>query len=202
MEKIIVKDNAIPEYCEIESYIQRACEFKRQEITEKEYVTSSLPPHYDDIIIKRIETILGKDIKPFFNYLRLSTKELDKDIRIHTDGNMKSQYAAVLYFVDAPMIEPDAIYGTAFYKHLYYGATLDRNLTEKIKDSVLEDDSKDKYLFTLDGIIACKRNRLLIYPADHFHCRFPYKSWGKSKTDGRIVWVSFFNILGDKDENN
>ena len=202
MEKIIVKDNAIPRYCEIETWIQRFAEFESKVVNKKEYITSDLPVHLNVHIVKAIQSYLKKDINPIYHYLRLSTKKLDTDIRIHTDGTMKAQYAAVLHFSDSPMISPEKSYGTAFWSHLQYGHKIESYVTDAEQNRILTEDASALSLYTMDGFVYCKKNRLLIYPANHFHSRYPFVSWGKTKKDGRIVWVCFFKIIGDENEND
>tara|TARA_R110002012_G_scaffold318944_1_gene538221 strand:+ start:3176 stop:3799 length:624 start_codon:yes stop_codon:yes gene_type:complete len=202
MEKIIVKDNAIPRYAEIETWIQRFAEFESKIVNKKEYIVENLPLHFNIHIMNCIKSYLKKEVDPIYHYLRLSTKELDTDVRIHTDGTMNAQFAAVLHFSDSPMISPEKSFGTAFWSHLQYGDKVEGYVLEKEQDRILEEDASQINLFTMDGFVACKKNRLLIYPANYFHSRYPFVSWGKTKKDGRIVWVCFFKIIGENNEND
>ena len=43
-------------------------------------------------------------------------------------------------------------------------------------------------------VVGYKKNRVVIFPSDRFHSRYPRESWGTTKEDGRLLFVMFFSI--------
>ena len=177
---VTVQDSALTDFRFIDKWIQDNAIFKTEHYGYDTFEIARVPDDISEIIISDIynDTV---DVK--YSFLRLSTNEIDADIRIHADTSMDSEYASVLYFNNPPS-EDDC--GTAFWEHSVYGDEC------AVGVNGLEDcDNLD--MWNLKNVINMKKNRLITYPTKLFHSRYPFKGWGKDKADGRVVWGSFFN---------
>jgi hypothetical protein len=91
--------------------------------------------------------------------------------------------------------------GTAFYRHkatqwqeMPTQAALDeKELTlDNMRDSWAKEDDWD--LVTMAGM---RWNRMICYPTDAFHSRYPLKGWGKKEKpeECRLIAALFFDLL-------
>ncbi len=79
--------------------------------------------------------------------------------------------------------------GTAFWEHKKYGHNLSNDiLTSKTYDDLLLNDSNDLKNWKLNTVIGYKQNRLISYPSNYFHSKYPNKCWEQ----GRKVFVMFY----------
>ena len=76
--------------------------------------------------------------------------------------------------------------GTAFWEHKDYGIAYKKSTSEEY-DRMLIEESNDKSRWKLNSVVGCKNNRLLSYPCEYFHSKYPneYKNQ-------RIVLVMFY----------
>jgi hypothetical protein len=188
---ITIWNNALRNYPDVKEWIQRNAKFNKFALDKKDFYINDLPLRYVDKITEVISQLKGGKVQYKKQFLRLSTVNQDNDVRIHSDYTWGCKYAAVLYFSTSPKWH--IAEGTAFFKHKIYGHELTYEYSD-IADEILSDENSIKTHWILDSIIGAKENRLLIYPTSYFHSRYPFKSWGKDKTDGRIIWVGFFDI--------
>lgn len=155
-----------------------------------------------------LEVGLARDVLIKQWYFRLGTKTGNEPTtHIHADS-ICAQYAAVWYLSKPPAgVEA----GTAFWKHIQFAIESTPTLVELQKiwpqedqkisgyaDRFLDQINKDggdesKWVRTV--LIPQKFNRLVIYPTKLFHSRFPRDAWGDGTADGRLIHVSFFDIL-------
>ena len=64
------------------------------------------------------------------------------------------------------------------------------NEQEAIKyDKLIIEDSNDLDKWILKSVIGHKKNRLISYPCDYFHSKYPHEF-----IDSRIVFVLFYKI--------
>jgi len=135
-----------------------------------------------------ISEIEGVGISPILGFFREAKEGQDNDWRIHNDSIIEGQQpdrAAVLYISDS---NHDGINGTAFWEHKLYGDTFKDISPEKF-DKLLTEDSNDLDKWTLKSIIGHKKNRLISYPCNYFHSKYP-NEFVKS----RKVFVIFYKI--------
>ena len=55
---------------------------------------------------------------------------------------------------------------------------------------MLEEDANNLDKWKLNTVLGYKQNRLISYPANYFHSKYPNESWEK----GRQVFVMFYKI--------
>ena len=174
-----IVDNFLPKYTEIKRYVKKA-EFKEEE----GFNISKIPKHIQIPIYQIIEkNFFSNNIIPTACYFRLSTPNIDCDIRIHTDQN-HCQWIGILYMTESD----DDLSGTAFWEHPTYGNYLYTEAKDKEIDNIIEYEGKDESIWKLDTVVGARENRLLIYPSNMFHSRYPFKP-----TSDRMAAVFFWD---------
>ena len=141
--------------------------------------------------------ILMGEIKIRMSFYRLSPGDDIPTAWIHCDPSC-GEYAGVLYLSEPPT---DLQTGTAFWRHrstdlerIPYGSDLERlNLEPEDFEALMMRDANNEKRWKLNTLIAHKFNRLVIYRAELFHSRFPYRSFGENKQQSRLIWVCFFD---------
>ena len=120
----------------------------------------------------------------------MSNAEFDDDWRIHADAKIKGERpdrAAVLYM--SPR-ELEDLHGTAFYEHDVYGKELPMDISDKEFNLLLTEDSEILEKWRLSSVVGYQQNRILSYPSNYFHSKFPNTSW----KEGREVYVIFYKF--------
>lgn len=118
-------------------------------------------------------------------FARLNTENLDTGFRIHSDGKtadnngkmFQPEYAAVFYPFDTPG------HGTALFTHKLIG---DRSKPLQGKAFKIDDG-----MWSVSEWYEGKENTAFYYEANRYHCRYPFKSFGSTIKDGRIIIVNF-----------
>jgi len=184
---IYIKDDFLPHnlYEELVNYCEA---FKEVKTTDKSFWVKNLPPELIHYIEKALEKIEGRDIKSILCFAREAKQGQDNDWRIHNDTIIQDQQPdrAIVLFIKA---NEDKLHGTAFWEHENYGHTYTQSNNEEF-NRVLTEDANDKSKWRLNSIIGYKENRLLSYPCNYFHSKYP-----KEYTDQRIVLVMFYKYI-------
>ena len=144
-----------------------------------------------ELFYEQLSLYLGREVKPSIEYFRLGTKEDSATTYIHADSAC-ARNAAVWYLTEAP---EGMVAGTAFWKHNEtgkYGITEEDRLNPELL-AKLDADGADESKWTMVGLAGQKFNRLVMYPTNLFHSRYPQNAWGNDVKDGRIVFTSFFD---------
>lgn len=163
-------------------------EFKEVLAGDKSFYCISTDVDFDSYVISKLEQIEGKKIHNVFSFFRKSTDKIDTDWRIHADTIIMGERptrALVLYL---SKFDSSRIYGTAFWRHETMGDSMPKDITDEEFDKILLSDSNDINKWDLQSVIGHKINRLLSYPCNYFHSKFPNESW----KDGRIIFVMFY----------
>jgi|TARA_R110000823_G_scaffold251765_1_gene374564 hypothetical protein len=141
---------------------------------------------YITIKLSIIENCKVENILAFF---REAKKNQDDDWRIHNDSIIENQLpdrAAVLY------ISPNTLShlnGTAFWEHEKHGDTFPMTGTVEKFNDMLANDANDQSKWTLKSVIGHKENRLVSYPCNYFHSKYPNEF-----EESRIIFVIFYKI--------
>ena len=123
------------------------------------------------------ENTVGKRFKEIISFYRLNSAIHDYEFRIHCDTVIQGQqptHACVFY------LHSSNESGTALYEHRFHGREDAANLA--IFDS-------DDGLWKAWHKVYAKENKLFVYKSSLFHGRFPWRCWGDSRENGRIVIV-------------
>jgi hypothetical protein len=136
------------------------------------------PKVINDQLNDKIRNTLGFNFRDIASFLRLNTSTIDTDFRIHNDAaihGIKPTHAVVFY------LEESMVSGTALFSHPEHGK----------QSNEVKVFTKDDGLWKSYYLYYARENSMLVYNANLFHGRFPWKAFGKNKYDGRIVLVKF-----------
>ena len=164
--------------------------FQRHIVGEKNFYTQASISAFDDYVLTKLGMIEGRALENILSFFRVSTDELDTSWRIHSDLNIKGQRpdrAAVLYM--SPR-EREELHGTAFWEHVVYGKDLPSHITNEQYDEMIRVDAEELNMWRLVSVAGYEQNRLISYPANYFHSKYPNKSW----KEGREVYVIFYKF--------
>lgn len=143
-----------------------------------------------EYIISKIEEKENNKIENILAFFRVSNSEVDTDWRIHSDliiEGQKPDRALVLYISPKKIKE---LHGTALWEHKTYGKALPKDVTPEEYDRMITKESENLDMWTLSSVLGYEQNRVISYPANYFHSKYPNKSW----EEGRQVFVMFYKI--------
>lgn len=166
-------------------------DFKKVTAGEKDFWCQFSIKPFDDYVISKLESIENNKIKNVFSFFRISNEEVDTDWRIHADTIImgeKPDRAIVLYLSESEIKE---LHGTAFWSHKDMGETMPKDISDEEFDKILLNDSNNIEKWNCKSVVGYKPNRLLSYPCNYFHSKYPNKSW----KDGRVVFVMFYKTV-------
>jgi len=163
-------------------------EFQEIKTPGKSFWVKRLTLPIMDIIKFEIEDLEGHRIEPILGFMREAKQGQDQDWRIHNDSIIEGQQpdrACVLFVSEC---KQDGLNGTAFWEHKKHGHKLE-NISVEEQNRLLNEDANDLDLWDLKSVIGHKKNRLISYPCNYFHSKYPNEF-----TDSRIVFVMFYKI--------
>jgi len=141
--------------------------------------------HFED----RLEAIEGREVMNILAFFREAKENQDTDWRIHNDSIIENQQPdrALVFYIKSPSKE---LNGTALWEHKKYGDTFTEPDNIEEFNRLLKEDSNNKDKWTLKSIIGAKPNRLISYPCEYFHSKYPNEF-----KDSRVVFVMFYKII-------
>jgi hypothetical protein len=154
----------------------------------KSFWVKEIPNPIMDIIKFEIEHLEHNRIEPILGFLREAKEDQDNDWRIHNDSIIEGEQpdrACVLYISDT---KQSGLHGTAFWEHKKHGDRF-KNASIEEQNRLLIEDANDLDLWDLKSIIGHKQNRLISYPCNYFHSKYPNEF-----IDNRVVFVMFYKI--------
>ena len=167
---IYIKDNFLPPtlYKELVNYCDKFTEVK---YPDKSFWVKELPKEFNDYIVSELESIEGRKIKNILSFAREAKQNQDNSWRIHNDTIIDGQQPdrAIVLFVKANEFD---LNGTAFWEvrklwsHLY-------RVSRRRFNRMLTEDANDKSKWKLNSIVGYRDNRLLSYPCNYFHSKYP-----------------------------
>ena len=171
------------------NYLKKG-EFIKHKAGEKNFYIQESIKAFDDYVLAKLGVIEGRPLENILSFFRVSTNELDNTWRIHSDLNINDQRpdrAAVLYMSPRELEE---LHGTAFWEHEVYGKDLPSHITDEDYDNLIRVDSENLDMWRLVSVSGYEQNRLVSYPANYLHSKYPNKSW----KEGREVFVIFYKF--------
>ena len=168
---IYVKDNFLPSKL-IEYFENDKSNFEEVKTPGKSFWVKHLPKAFIDAVCDKISILEGCKIENILMFVRQANKDQDVNWRIHNDSiieNQKPDRAVVLFLSKE---NEDGLNGTAFWSHKYYGDTYDGEGTEEFNRLLIE-DANDLSKWNLKTVIGHKQNRLISYPCEYFHSKYP-----------------------------
>ena len=169
---IYIKDDFLPK--EIINYFENdTSEFKEFETPGKSFWVKELPVPFTQAVCDKISILEGCDIELVLMFVRQAKENQDNDWRIHNDSqhykNGKPNRAVVLYLSKE---NEEGLNGTAFWSHKDYGDIYSGEGDEEY-DRMLKEESNDISKWELKTVIGHKQNRLISYPCEYFHSKYP-----------------------------
>ena len=141
-----------------------------------------------ELVCEEICKIENVKIKPILGFFREAKEGQDNDWRIHNDSIIEGQQpdrACVLYVSEE---QEDGLNGTAFWEHWNHGEKFE-NVSIEEQNRLLKEDANSPEKWRLKSVIGHKKNRLISYPCDYFHSKYPNEF-----IDSRKVFVMFYKI--------
>ena len=86
--------------------------------------------------------------------------------------------------------EREELHGTAFWEHEIYGESLPSHITDEEYNRTIKEDSENLDMWRLVSVSGYEQNRIISYPSNYFHSKYPNKSW----KEGREVYVIFYKF--------
>jgi hypothetical protein len=154
----------------------------------KSFYVQPADDQFVNIVCDLLSGVEKKTVKPILAFFRCATDKLDNDWRIHSDfiiDGQKPDRACVLYMSKSPL---QGLNGTALWVHHKYGKELPDDVTAEEFDRMILDESEDLTKWRLQSVIGNEPNRVISYPANYFHSKYPSTSWA----EGRYVFVMFY----------
>jgi hypothetical protein len=183
------------EFLEYKNYFQNTSVYRTVEAdgNKKFYVTDSLYGLEEKITLA-LKKVWNTEVKVILPIVRRATQYIDTNWAIHSDlhvGTGESpEYGAVFYLTQ----NNDELNGTALWKHKELGHSMSRDLSKKKVTELSDRDYNDLQKWELSSVIGGIENRLISYPAEYFHSKFPSQAWGTTQKDCRIVFVLFYSL--------
>lgn len=143
---------------------------------------------------KLIEQYLHRPIVPKLSCFRLNLEGELPHSWVHSD-DICAKWASVLYL----NLPEQCRGGTAFWKNKESGMDAlpsRESLGEQVEEVYrqVEKDWKNATLWEKTGMVPMRWNRFLTYPTKYFHSRFPWEAFGKGPSDGRLIWICFYDV--------
>jgi hypothetical protein len=166
-------------------------EYKTVSQGGKDFHIQNAHPEFIKHVEQLLEDVENKKVKSILSFFRLANKDKDNEWRIHADNVINNQLPdrAIVLYMSKPS---NGLNGTAFWSHYSEGYKLD---DIKNFNKILIDDTNDAYKWNLESIVGHKENRIVSYPCNYFHSKYPdkhvserevfvmfYKTYEKSKT--------------------
>jgi len=168
---IYIEDNFLPSNL-IEYFENDESVFKEVKTPGKSFWVKHLPQDFIEALCDKLSIIEGCKVNNILAFIRQAKDGQDVDWRIHNDSiieNQKPDRAAVLFLTKD---NEEGLNGTAFWSHKEYGDTHTGNGSEEF-NKLLTEDSNDLSKWDLKTIIGHKQNRLISYPCEYFHSKYP-----------------------------
>jgi hypothetical protein len=163
-------------------------EFQEVKTPGKSFWVKEVPSTIAQIIKLEIESLEGNSIEPILYFIREAKEGQDVDWRIHNDSIIEGQQpdrACVLFVSES---KQEGLNGTAFWEHKRYGDRL-KKISIEAQNKLLNEDANDLDLWDLKSIIGHKKNRLISYPCNYFHSKYPNEF-----IESRVVFVMFYKV--------
>lgn len=142
---------------------------------------------------EQIQNVFQRELDFHVSAFRSGGEETKLHVNIHADNSV-SDFAGV-YYLNLP---EQCKGGTAFYTLKEYGwdeMPTEEQLKEKGKNlEWMTSKWTQPDAWELNTVAGMKFNRLIIYPTQYFHSRYPLEGWGTTPENSRLVWVSFWKI--------
>ena len=163
--------------------------FKEVKFPDKSFWIKEPSPEFIAHFEDRLEVIEGREIMNILAFFREAKEGQDNEWRIHNDTIIEQQQPdrALVFCIQSPS---DELNGTALWEHKEHGDTFTEPDNPEEFNRLLKEDANDRDKWNLKSIIGFKPNRLISYPCEYFHSKYPNEFKGS-----RVVFVMFYKII-------
>ena len=163
--------------------------FKKVDFPDKSFWIKEPSPEFIAHFEDRLGAIEGNEVMNIIAFFREAKEGQDNKWRIHNDTIIEQQQPdrALVFCIKSP---DDELNGTALWEHKKYGETFTESDNIEEFNRLLKEDANDKDKWNLKSIIGFKPNRLISYPCEYFHSKYPNEFKGS-----RVVFVMFYKII-------
>ena len=164
-------------------------EFKEVQTPGKKFWVIEPSKAFIDYMVKRISIFENANIENILAFFREAKEGQDDDWRIHNDSIIEGQQPdrAIVFYISENTTKD--LNGTAFWKHKKYGDSFDDSFDVDGFNRLIKEESNDLNKWELSSVVGHKKNRLLSYPCNYFHSKYP-----KEFKSSRIVFVMFYKV--------
>ena len=198
MQKIsFIIDNVLEvgAFKKYQEYLQNTSVYRTLEVDDKKFFVTDVPFGLQESIVSVLSSVHNKEIKVLLSTIRKATKFLDKDWGIHADWDVGvgevPQYGAVYYISE----NNEELNGTALWRHKKHGYEMPNSFSREDKLDITNKSYHDIDDWELSSVIGGKENRLVTYPAEYFHSKFPKQAWGTTQKDSRLILALFYSLI-------
>ena len=198
MQKIsFIIDNVLEvgAFKKYQEYLQNTSVYRTLEVDNKKFFVTDVPFGLQENIVSVLSSVHNKEIKVLLSTIRKATKFLDKDWGIHADWDVGvgevPQYGAVYYISE----NNEELNGTALWRHKKHGYEMPNSFSREDKLDITNKSYHDIDDWELSSVIGGKENRLVTYPAEYFHSKFPKQAWGTTPKDSRLILALFYSLI-------
>lgn len=140
-----------------------------------------------------IGAALGQKVIPRQQAFRLGAEKSHQHSVVHSD-NVTASLASVYYLNPPEQCQG----GTAFWRHKKHGwdfmPTAEQLAQKGYTIEEMRQDWLDKDAWEMVTLAGMKTNRLIVYPTQAFHSRWPFDGFGNTPENSRLIWAGFFDI--------
>jgi hypothetical protein len=183
---IYIKDNFLDK--ELFDFVNKDLkQFKEVQTPGKKFWVIEPSKAFIDYITRRLSIIESVRVENVLAFFREAKKGQDNNWRIHNDSVIEGTQpdrAIVFYMSENKTKE---LNGTAFWKHKKYGDSFKDSFNLEEFNRLIKEESNDLDRWELSSVVGHKKNRLLSYPCDYFHSKYP-----KEFEESRVVFVMFY----------
>lgn len=172
----------------LDEFISDDSEFIEYPTIDKIFYVKPVSDKFNNYVIKKLEEVEGNCIENIVSFFREAKDGQDTTWRIHNDSEIfgEQPHRAIVLFMESE--ESEELNGTAFWEHKKYGDIYKGNSTEEY-DRLLLEESENLDSWTLKSVVGYKQNRLLSYPCNYFHSKYPNEF-----KQPRRVFVMFYKV--------
>tara|TARA_R110000744_G_scaffold375312_1_gene488687 strand:- start:339 stop:1046 length:708 start_codon:yes stop_codon:yes gene_type:complete len=190
---IYIKDNFLePDL--LETILKDKREYLEVETPGKSFWVKEPSNIFVDYMVAKISYMEHVEAENILCFFRQAKLDKDNEWRVHNDSiieGQKPERALVLFLSED---NHKGLNGTALWSHKTHGDTY-KGSTEDDFNKLLINDSNDISKWDLKTVIGHKQNRLVSYPCEYFHSKYP-----NAFEDSREVLVMFYKTKISNEE--
>jgi hypothetical protein len=192
-----IVDNIFPEPQSLREFLLSEHDFSEApEFEGRKYpgFTPIKDPRFAQFLAQRVGAAIGANVLPQMVLLAAGTEGFETQQWIHCDTTCAS-FAGVIYMFDKPG------YGTQFWRHALGAETLPEFTKQREGEDpeatavMLQEHGRSQEWWEKTDYADSKFNRLIFFPTNRFHSRWPKTAFGDKPENCRLIITFFFDIV-------